>query len=252
MMRPFKKLDRSMKRKHGAGGFGIEILFPGTRLRTGDSGIGAIGRIDHARIVPGTMIAMHPHKDDEILTYVRNGRLRHLDTVGHSEEISSTRLMLMNAGHTFQHEERALKDGGVLEALQIFVRPRESDLEPLVQFHDFGTPYSDNEWRLIAGPSSEAPLVFRAQAWIHDNRLDAGRAIALPTLPAADAIRLVYVFAGKVTAGGISLATGESLVVENGNFDVVAEEQSDLVLFTTDPSAPVFKGGMFSGNILRS
>jgi hypothetical protein len=31
---------------------------------------------------------------------------------------------------------------------------------------------------------------------------------------------------------------------------IVATEQSSLVLFTTDESAPVFKGGMFSGNVL--
>ena len=62
------KLDRSMKRGNRAGAFGIEILFPGMTLGQGDSGIGAIGRIDHARIGPGGFIAMHPHRDDEILT----------------------------------------------------------------------------------------------------------------------------------------------------------------------------------------
>ncbi len=96
-MTDLAKLDRSIKHKHGSGGFGIEILHPGLALNNGDSGIGAIGRIDHARVTPGTVIAMHPHRDDEILTYLRSGRVRHLDTVGHSEDISNMRLMLMNA-----------------------------------------------------------------------------------------------------------------------------------------------------------
>jgi redox-sensitive bicupin YhaK (pirin superfamily) len=67
------KLDRTMKRGHRADEFGIEILYPGAVLNEGDSGIGAIGRIDHARVTPGTVIRMHPHKDDEILTYLRRG-----------------------------------------------------------------------------------------------------------------------------------------------------------------------------------
>lgn len=243
------KLDRSMKRKHKVGGFGIEILFPGLRLNAGDSGIGAIGRIDQARITPGTTIPMHPHKDDEILTYLRSGKVIHRDTVGDAQEISHTRLMLMNAGHSFQHEEESLPEGGLLKALQIFIRPREADLEPQVQFHDFGAAYSENRWRLIAGPA-DAPLILRADAWIHDARLRAGLSLELPQSLASQTARLLYVFDGRVNAGGVSLTTGESLLIGDGSYELFASEQSDLVLFTTDLSAPVFKGGMFSGNIL--
>jgi redox-sensitive bicupin YhaK (pirin superfamily) len=75
---------------------------------------------------------MHPHRDDEILTYVRAGKMLHLDTMGHEEQITKTRMMLMNAGHTFQHEERMV-GWEPIEALQIFMRPRAPSLEPKVQ-----------------------------------------------------------------------------------------------------------------------
>jgi redox-sensitive bicupin YhaK (pirin superfamily) len=244
------KIDRSSKRVHRVGGFGIEILFPGMTLNEGDSGVGAIGRIDHARVTPGTVIAMHPHRDDEILTYLRQGVVRHRDTVGHTEEISSTRLMLMNAGHTFQHEETVLPVGGTLEGLQIFLRPREADLEPLVQFHEFDAPVSANAWRLLAGPT-DAPLTVRAEAWVHDARLDAGREMALPPAPQRGVRRLLYVFTGQVSAAGVRLTEGESLLLDDGDYRAAAEQDSDLVLFTTDPNADVFRGGMFSGNVMR-
>ncbi|MER9136151.1 pirin family protein [Mesorhizobium sp. M0830] len=246
------KLERSMKRKHGSGGFGIEILWPGLARRDqGDSGIGAIGRIDHARVLPGTVVSMHPHKDDEILTYLRSGRVLHLDTEGHSEPVFNTRLMLMSAGHTFQHEEQVQVDGGVLEGLQIFVRPSESDLDPIVQFHDLASPYSENAWRLIAGPS-DAPLTFRAPAWVHDNRISAGQVTGLPPAPAGEISRLIYVFLGQVSVGDVTLKTGESLLIDGSEREIVAQQQSDLVLFTTDRAAPTFKGGMFSGNALAA
>jgi redox-sensitive bicupin YhaK (pirin superfamily) len=244
------KLDRSMKRRHGSREFGIEILYPGLFLEDKDSGIGAIGRIDHARLQPGTVISMHPHRNDEILTYIRSGRLQHLDSVGHVEEISNTRLMLMNAGRSFQHEERVLGDEGTLEALQIFIRPSERDLEPIVQFHDFGTAFHENDWRLVAGPHEDAPLRFRAQAWIHDIRLSAGRHAALPPVDVDGATRLLYVFAGQITVDGIVLSMGESILFNDEDYRIVAQEDTDLVLFVTDPSAPVFKQGIFSGNIV--
>ena len=43
--------------------------------------------------------------------------------------------MMMNAGANFYHEEMVLEDGGVLECLQIFIRPETSGLKPKVQFH---------------------------------------------------------------------------------------------------------------------
>lgn len=246
------KLKRSMKRKHRQGGFAIEILFPGLPTMQNDSGIGAIGRIDHARIVPGAVIAMHPHKDDEILTYLRSGRLIHRDTIGDSQEISNTRLMLMNAGHSFQHEEESLPEGGLLEGLQIFIRPRQADLEPQVQFHDFGAASSDNTWRLIAGPA-DAPLILRAQAWVYDTRLAAGNRLELLLVRAKTLARLLYVFRGRVGIDGTTLEEGESLLIErDASAEVFAHEASDLVLFATDLDAPVFKGGMFSGNVLAA
>ncbi|WP_168879679.1 pirin family protein [Rhizobium sp. P28RR-XV] len=246
------KLDRSMKRRHGSGGFGIEILWPGLIDReSGDSGIGAIGRIDHARVLPGTVVSMHPHKDDEILTYLRSGTVLHLDTVGQSERLSNTRLMLMNAGHTFQHEEQVQVDGGPLQGLQIFVRPNAPDLEPMVQFHDFPTVHSENEWRLIAAPE-DAPLIFRADAWIHDMRLAPGMSAQLPPAPEGDIQRLVYVFSGQASAGGITLSTGESVLITGDDLTVVADQETDLVLFTTNRAAQSFAEGMFSGNVLGS
>jgi redox-sensitive bicupin YhaK (pirin superfamily) len=245
------KLDHSIKRGHSAGGFGIEILFPGIKLSSGDSGVGAIARIDQARFMPGSIVPMHAHKDDEILTYLRSGQVIHRDTVGNVEEISPNRLMLMNAGHSFQHEEESLPGSEPLQALQIFMRPREANLEPQVQFHDFGATYSHDKWRLIAGPAG-APLVIRADAWIHDARLAAGLSLALPAPPVPDTVRLVYVFAGNVVVAGIALAAGESLLLDGDHYEILAQERSDLVLFTTDLSAPVFKGGMFSGNVLRT
>ncbi|MEO7048481.1 MAG: pirin family protein [Ferruginibacter sp.] len=73
------------------GGFGIEILFPGKGIGSDDSGIGTIGRIDQATVTHGTLVPMHPHKDDEILTYLRSGSVEHKDTEGNIEVITNKR-----------------------------------------------------------------------------------------------------------------------------------------------------------------
>jgi hypothetical protein len=46
------KIERASKLSHGNGGFSIEILHPGLARKSGDSGLGTIGRIDDANISP--------------------------------------------------------------------------------------------------------------------------------------------------------------------------------------------------------
>src|SRR4028118_1040207 len=147
-----KKIGNSEKVTKQHGGFGIEILSPGTVTPNAkDTGIGTIGRIDQARVMPGTLVVMHPHRDDEILTYLRSGRVKHLDSEGLTETISSNKLMMMNTGKKFYHEELVLEAGEVLEGLQIFIRPEQSALQPRVQFYDLPEKFSVNQWRKLAG-----------------------------------------------------------------------------------------------------
>ena len=247
-MQPIK-LDPEVKRGNWATGFGMEIFYPGAALGAADSGVGAIGRVDRARITPGHVIGMHPHKDDEILTYVRAGRMRHLDTVGNDVEVDDTHLMMMNAGSWFQHEEHMLP-GDHIEALQIFLRPQAPDLEPRVQFHDFGQARSEGKWRLLGAPTG-APLEVRAQAWVRDAHLSASEGLPLPAPDVPGLVHLLFVFNGVARVGDLTVQAGEGVYISEGETRVEALADADLVLLSTDPAAEVFDGGMFSGNVLR-
>ncbi|MEJ7677960.1 MAG: pirin family protein [Segetibacter sp.] len=63
---------------------------------------------------------MHPHINDEILTYLRSGKVKHTDSEGFSEFIEPTRLMLMKAGKSFYHEEKVLIEGGHVRSVANF------------------------------------------------------------------------------------------------------------------------------------
>ena len=248
-----QKISRQEKIVKKNGGFGIEILFPGKGTGSEDSGIGTIGRIDQATVTPGTLVPMHPHRDDEILTYLRTGIVEHKDTEGNTEIITNKRLMMMNAGRQFQHEELVLPEGGVLTALQIFIRPDAGGLTPRVQFYKFTEAVSKDEWRQVAGKEHTFPLQIRSSTWIYDMRLEPGKQQTLPELPVRDATCLLYVFDGLLTVNdNITIQKGESMVIEKEDIRLTATEQCDIVLFVTDRTARIFKDGMYSGNINRT
>lgn len=245
------KIDATIKYGKQHGGFGLQILYPGLVLpQLNNTGISTLGRIDHARITPGTLIPMHPHRDDEILTYLRAGKVLHRDSEGLTAIVSNQNLMMMNAGAEFQHEELVLENGGVLEGLQIFIRPETAGLKPQVQFHQLPAAYSINRWRKIAGKSADYPLQIRSDTWLMDTRLNEGVKVHLPLPPAERTAFLFYVFSGQIQVNEETLlAAGEGILVEKEEPTFSALATSDIVLFMTRTDAAHFDGGMYSGNL---
>src|SRR6266851_6660603 len=177
----FVSPDTHLVRDHGP--FQLRRIRPGVALgRTDDTGFGGLGLIDHARLQPGLVVKMHEHRNDEIISYMRSSRMQHTDSAGRSEVISPDRLMVMNAGAGFSHEE-AVIGGDPIEMLQIFVRPEAANMKPDVQFVGLDEATRLDRWRLLVGPAgSAAPSFVRQAIYLYDTHLSAGGSIDLPAI----------------------------------------------------------------------
>jgi redox-sensitive bicupin YhaK (pirin superfamily) len=157
--------------------------------------------------------------------------------------------MLMKAGNSFFHEEQVLEGGGTLEALQIFIRPKEKDSKPEVTFYNLEEKYSENEWRLIASPTNSTPLQFSSDTWLYDIKVTTNNNFRLPELPTVNSSCLLYIFDGEVTINDVTnLSKGESLLVQNEPITFSAKQGAELVLFITKDDAIYYDKGMYSGN----
>lgn len=238
-----KKIDNSKK----LGNSHISILYPGLDLTDNDTGYYSIGRIDQAHIHGGTVIKMHPHINDDILSYFRTGKVKHTDSEGFSEFITPNRLMLMKAGKLFYHEEAILDEQ---EGLQIFIRPGQKDNQPEVIFQELDKVHSINEWRLIASPdASKTKLQLSSNTWIYDMQITPEAAYTLPENFPKEFGSLLYVFQGNIKVNDeIELSKGESLFIQDENIHFATDSNAELVLFVTDTQAPYYAEGMYSGN----
>jgi len=232
-------------RAHGP--FQLRRIRPGIILgQRNDPGFGGLGTIDHAKLQPGVVVRMHEHRNDEIISYMRKGRMRHTDSSGRSEIVSSTRLMVMNAGYGFSHEEEVLQ-GDQIEMLQIFVRPEMADMKPDVQFVDLVETDRSGHWRLLTGPEgSDAPTAVRQAVYLYDTHLAAGATINVPTRPGFD--RWLYVFDGSVSTGGHVADKHDALIVgADGNPATVnAALDSELVVFLVNRNTRFSRQGTMS------
>jgi quercetin 2,3-dioxygenase len=240
-------LDPSTHTVREQGPFKIRRMHPGAMLgNAADGGFGGLGLIDHANLSPGLTVGMHEHRNDEIISYLREGVMVHQDSTGATEEVRPNRLMVMNAGAGFSHEEHVPGPANV-RMLQIFVRPSAPNLTPGVQFVDLAETYSLNRWRLLSGPEGSGALTtIRQTLMLHDVRLEAGRPLALLEQAGLDA--WLYVFGGQVTLGDMPLATNDAVaIMGQQSLTLHADTTSDLVLFLIDRTAPVSRAGTLGG-----
>jgi len=225
------------------GTFRIHFNFPGRAVPGHDDhGYGPLATVVESFMDPGTLIRMHQHRNEEIISWVPDGVMRHDDRRGNELVTDPEHLLVMNAGSGFWHAEETLADDPPLRMLQIFVRPHSLDLEPGIQHEPIPDPVP-NEWRHLLGPEgSDAPLSVRNDVHVSDCLLDAGAATALPSRPGWDTY--CYVFEGAVDVGEASVGYTESaLVTDAGDVPVTATEDSTVVAFAVDPDAPVTREG---------
>jgi len=210
-----------------------------------DPAFGPLAVLDHANLGVGTLVRFHEHVNDEILSYMWRGTMVHEDSSGNRIALSPNKLMMMNAGQSFWHEESAPSDP--VEMLQIFIRPCEADLPGEVQFYDRDDTMADGKWHLIAAPEkSDAPLKVRQQVIVYDAHLPAGSEIEIPRAEGMQ--QLLYVFDGEINAASAHLLKGDTLADDETALPPIkAIRPSTLVVFLVDRFARATRAGTISG-----
>jgi quercetin 2,3-dioxygenase len=225
------------------GGFIIHLNMPGwLEPHPTDHGHGPLAMVVESILHPGRLIAMHEHRNDEIISWVPAGVMRHDDKATGQLVTDSDHLMVMNAGRSFWHSEETLQSDPPLRMLQILVRPHAIDLEPNIQ-HGPIPPAVPNAWRHLVGPEGgKAPFFVRNDVDLFDIRLDEGAQAKFPQMPRRNLY--FYVFSGSVTAEGQAFAEGEQgLLLSDQTLSLEARTPSVIVAFLIDPNAKVSRKG---------
>jgi quercetin 2,3-dioxygenase len=225
------------------GGFIVRPNMPGWLIpKSSDHGHGPLAMIVESILHPGRLIAIHEHQNDEIISWVPAGVMRHDDKTRGELMTDKDHLMVMNSGRSFWHSEETLPTDPPLRMLQIFVRPREVDLEPRIQYGPIASA-PRNTWRHLFGPEgTDAPFYVRNEVDFYDIQLEPGAVVDFPSIPGRDLY--FYVFSGAIAAQGQVFAEGEQGLMLNGEvLSLQAREPTLMVAFLVNASAEITKKG---------
>jgi len=170
----------------------------------------------------------HPHRDMEIVTYVRTGAITHQDSMGNKGRTAAGDVQVMSAGTGVTHAEFNLEDEQTT-LFQIWIETDKPGADPGWGAMPFPKEAREGSFQLLAsGNPGDGGLTINADARILGATIKAGSSIAYD----ADPERHLYLVpSGKVRVNGQEAnprdgvaITGESRVT------IEAEEEAELVL----------------------
>lgn len=136
-------------------------------------GVGPLRVINDDIVSAGGGFDFHPHKDMEIVTYVREGAITHEDSLGNRGVTRAGDVQVMSAGTGITHAE--WNEGKEPICLyQIWLQPRHKGNTPRWDSHAF--PKDGNGLMLLAsGRKEDGALYIDADAAIWGGRLGEGQ-----------------------------------------------------------------------------
>ena len=177
-------------------------------------GFGPLRVINDDLIKAGSGFDLHPHRDMEIITYVRTGAVHHRDTLGNMGKTAAGDVQVMTAGTGIAHAEHA-DPADDTTLFQIWIKPNQKDLPPRWAQAEFPKDaVTDDLKLLVSGRDSDAGT---GALTIHQDAAIYGGHFAKDTM-LNHAVRgatgaYVVVSAGEVDINGIKLGQGDGAEV---------------------------------------
>lgn len=200
-------------------------------------GFGPLRVWNDDQIKAGTGFPLHPHRDMEIVTYIRKGAVSHEDNLGNQGRTAAGQVQVMSAGTGIRHAEYNLEDED-LDLFQIWVHPDRQGHAPRWDQRDFDRHHASHGFVTLVsgrgGQERDGALFIHADAAFKAAILEDGE----ETEVSLEDGRLAYVVPAKgaveingvdVPERGSAAISGETLLKIKAIGDV------EVVLFDLPP-----------------
>jgi redox-sensitive bicupin YhaK (pirin superfamily) len=180
-------------------------------------------------VAAGTGFDPHPHRDMEIVTYVREGAITHMDNLGNEGRTEAGDVQVMHAGTGIIHAEYNREDGPT-RLFQIWIEPDTRGVKPGWTARAF--PKNGGGLSVLAsGRAADAggpALTLHADAAVFAGTLRAGETATL-ALAKGRKLYLVPVN-GTVTVNGVVAHARDGVAIgEEAEVTIVAKEATEVV-----------------------
>ena len=191
---------------------------------------GALRVWNDDEIAPGAGFPAHPHRDMEIVTFVRDGAISHQDSLGNHGRTEAGDVQVMSAGTGIRHAEFNA-EAGPTRIFQIWIEPARPGGAPSWGTRPFPRDARAGGFVTLASGQAEddGALLIRADARIAAATLRAGGSIQY----SADPARHLYLVAasGSMEVNGVHAENRDGVAVHGETaLRVTASEDAEIIL----------------------
>jgi len=173
-------------------------------------GFGALRVINDDIIKAGAGFDTHPHKDMEIITYVRKGAITHRDSRGNLGRTEAGDVQVMSAGTGIFHSEFNLESEDT-NLYQIWIEPNKTGAQPRWDARRFPTEETEGGLTLLVSGDGRAPLQIHQDATLHAGPINAGSELGHAIKHQA----YLLMSKGAITLDGHSLKKGDGAEIRD-------------------------------------
>jgi quercetin 2,3-dioxygenase len=192
---------------------------------------GALRVLNDDVIAGGTGFGAHPHDNMEIITIPISGALEHRDSMGNTGVIAAGEVQVMSAGTGIQHSEYNHSKTEDANTLQIWLFPKEMNIEPRYDQKSFTKDLKPNKLTTLVSPVKDGDAL-----WINQDAIfsmgdfDAGQHVKYDIqIPGNGAY--TFVIEGKGAIDGTVLNKRDAIGVEHtGSFTYETQEKSRILI----------------------
>lgn len=183
-------------------------------------------------IAPKSGFPPHPHRDMEIITFVRTGAITHKDSMGNTGRTGAGDVQVMSAGTGVTHAEYNLEDEDT-SLFQIWIMPDRAGEAPDWGQREFPRGDRAGHWEVLASgdPEGDKSLPIRSDAKILAATVPAGETVVYE----AASWRHQYLVAtgGKIRVNGQEANSRDGIAI-TGEEAITVEALEDVELVMVD------------------
>ncbi|WP_299902291.1 pirin family protein [uncultured Ruegeria sp.] len=204
-------------------------------LEVGRRRFGPLITIDDGTLSPGAKgFGLHPHQDVEVVTFMVDGEVSHIDPVVpvHNGTVKAKGLQVISAGTGILHNEVNNSRTMPMRALQIWFEPQFEGLAPAYSSKELETADHTNRFQLVLSPDgAEGSLVVQQEVRLSYGKMDRHGVLSFnPHSP--DRSLYIFMIEGEATVTGLPLGKGDGLgLLRSGNLEITVSAEAELLIF---------------------
>jgi quercetin 2,3-dioxygenase len=192
---------------------------------------GALRVLNDDVIQGGGGFPTHPHDNMEIVTIPLTGALAHKDSTGGEGIITAGDVQIMSAGKGVRHSEYNASATETASLLQIWLFPKEANIQPRYDQRNFDIAARKNKWQVVVSPdAADGGMWINQEARFSLTRLDQGAGIHYENKFSGNGM-YIFLIEGSVSAGDYQLNRRDALgVYETNSIEINAQQASEVLL----------------------